>query len=159
MCWNSSALHLQTSFPLEVLISIRPCEKYYNLLVHFPVEGHVGAFILSPLRKKYLLNSWTINFFKFSYFDLKKIYMDCFFLSFQWIRNCYCFMFWDFGHEACGIIAPWPGIELEGEHLITGPTGQSRNFLILRWRHRTSCEMDTESLVSYPAYQRIITLL
>ena len=39
-------------------------------------------------------------------------------------------MFWFFGHEACGILAPWPGIEpappaLEGEVLTTGPPGKS----------------------------------
>ena len=37
-------------------------------------------------------------------------------------------MFWFFGHEACVILAPRPGIEpaslgLEGEHLTTGPQG------------------------------------
>ena len=35
-------------------------------------------------------------------------------------------MFWFFGHEACGTLAPSPGIEpaplaLEGEVLTTGP--------------------------------------
>ena len=39
-------------------------------------------------------------------------------------------MFWFFGHEACGILAPGPGIELappalEGEVLTTGPPGKS----------------------------------
>ena len=39
-------------------------------------------------------------------------------------------MFWFFGHEACGILAPWPGIEptppaLEGEVLTTGLPGKS----------------------------------
>ena len=40
------------------------------------------------------------------------------------------FMFWIFGHEACGISAPQPGIKpvlpaLEGEVLTTGPSGKS----------------------------------
>ena len=39
-------------------------------------------------------------------------------------------MFWFFGHEACGILAPRPGIKpvppaLEGEVLTTGPSGKS----------------------------------
>ena len=39
-------------------------------------------------------------------------------------------MFWFFGCEACGILAPQPGIEptppaLEGEVLTTGPPGKS----------------------------------
>ena len=41
-------------------------------------------------------------------------------------------MFWFFGHEACGIPAPRPGIEpaspaLEGEVLTTGPPGKSQD--------------------------------
>ena len=45
-------------------------------------------------------------------------------------------MFWFFGHKACGILAPEPGIEpapaLEGEFSTTGPPGKSleRYFLI-----------------------------
>ena len=39
-------------------------------------------------------------------------------------------MFWFFGREACGILAPRPGIEpappaLEGKVLTTGPPGKS----------------------------------
>ena len=39
-------------------------------------------------------------------------------------------MFWYFGREACGILAPWPGIEpappaLESKVLTTGPPGKS----------------------------------
>ena len=42
-------------------------------------------------------------------------------------------MFWYFGHEACGILAPQPGIEptppaLEGKVLTTGPPGKSLFF-------------------------------
>ena len=43
-------------------------------------------------------------------------------------------MFWFFDHEACGILAPWPGIEpaphaLEGKVLTTGPPGKSSGYL------------------------------
>ena len=46
------------------------------------------------------------------------------------ITYCFRFMFWCFGHKACGILASWSGIEptspaLEGEVLTTGPPGQS----------------------------------
>ena len=46
------------------------------------------------------------------------------------LRYCFRFMFWFFGCEACGILAPQPGIEsrppaLEGEVLTTGPPGKS----------------------------------
>ena len=46
------------------------------------------------------------------------------------LQYCFCFMFWFFGREACGILAPRPGTEpapaaLEGEVLTTGPPGKS----------------------------------
>ena len=49
------------------------------------------------------------------------------------LQYCFCFMFWFFGREACGILAPWPGFEptppaLEGEVLTTGLTGKSQLF-------------------------------
>ena len=42
-------------------------------------------------------------------------------------------MFWFFGLKACGILAPWPGIEpaspaLEDEVLTTGPSRKSHIF-------------------------------
>ena len=44
-------------------------------------------------------------------------------------------MFWCFGHEACGILAPWPGMEpappvLEGEVWTTGLPGKSRSHFL-----------------------------
>ena len=46
------------------------------------------------------------------------------------LQYCFCFMFWFFGHEACGILAPLPGIKpttpaLEGEVLTSGLPGKS----------------------------------
>ena len=45
-------------------------------------------------------------------------------------------MVWFFGHKACGILSPWPGIELappalEGKVLTTGPPGKSQGFRVL----------------------------
>ena len=55
-------------------------------------------------------------------------------------------MFWFFGHEACGILAPRPGIEpappaLEGKVLTTGPPGKSLIFLFIQniYHQITSC--------------------
>ena len=44
-------------------------------------------------------------------------------------------MIWFFVHEACGILAPQPGMEpappaLEGEVLATGPPGKSWDVLL-----------------------------
>ena len=46
------------------------------------------------------------------------------------LQYYFCFVFWFFGHEAHGILAPRPGIEptptaLEGKVLTTGPPGKS----------------------------------
>ena len=47
-------------------------------------------------------------------------------------------MFWLFGHEECGILAPRPGIKpalpaMEGEVLTAGPPGKSRKIYFLKW--------------------------
>ena len=60
---------------------------------------------------------------------------------------CFCFMFWFFGHEACGILAPQSGIEpapltLEGEVLTTGQPGKSLTF------KNKICFLCSQSLVS-----------
>ena len=53
-----------------------------------------------------------------------------FFLSLYWLcYNTASVLFWFFGQEACGILAPQPGIEpefpaLDGEVLTTGPPGK-----------------------------------
>ena len=53
------------------------------------------------------------------------------------LQYIFCFMFWFFGREACGILAPRPRIEpappaLEGEVCTTGPPGKSqREFIFI----------------------------
>ena len=64
--------------------------------------------------------------FLFIFFDVDRFLKSLLNL----LQYCFCLMFWFFGHEACGILAPWPGIEptppaLEGEVLTTGPPGES----------------------------------
>ena len=65
-------------------------------------------------------------------------------------------MFWFFGPEACGILAPRPGIKpappaLEGEVLTTGLPGKSQGQLIFKkpkmeWSpHLTTCVFSTPS--------------
>ena len=59
-------------------------------------------------------------------------------LEYNCLQYCFCFMFWFFGHEAHGILAPRPGIEpspraMEGEVLTTGPPGKSL-LLVLKLR-------------------------
>jgi len=59
------------------------------------------------------------SFFFFNVAHFESLYWICY--------NIACFVF---GHEACGVLAPWPEIEptlpaLEGEVLTTGPPGKS----------------------------------
>ena len=59
------------------------------------------------------------------------------------LQYCFCFMFWFFGREGCGILAPRQGIEpippaLKGEVLTTGPPGKSLSPSVL-----------TQALVNY----------
>ena len=47
------------------------------------------------------------------------------------LQYCFCFMFWFFGPEPCGIFAPQPGIKpkpptLKGQVLTTGQPGKSQ---------------------------------
>ena len=54
------------------------------------------------------------------------------------LQYCLCLMFWIFGHKACWILAPWPGIKLvphalEWEVLTTGPPGKSPESLYISW--------------------------
>ena len=82
------------------------------------------------------------------YWDLCLFLIDLYiFLDFFWyepflksllnlLQYCPCFMFWFFGCEACGILAPRPGIKLsppalEGKVSTTGPPGKSRFCIFL----------------------------
>ena len=51
------------------------------------------------------------------------------------LQYCFCFTFCFFGHEACGILAPQPGIERALEVLTTGPRGKSLEYRFLNIGH------------------------
>ena len=80
--------------------------------------------------------SWIIFFFKdFSWCGLLlKSLLNL-------LQYCFCFMLWFFGHKACGISAPRPGIKsappaMEGEVLTTGLPGKSLSWIFLTWEWR-----------------------
>ena len=57
------------------------------------------------------------------------------------LQYCFCSIFWFFGPEACGILAPHPGIKpappaLEGKVLPTGPPGKSQYFSFKKGREK-----------------------
>ena len=62
------------------------------------------------------------------YWKKKKFGVDILKVFVKFVTTLFLFCF--FGHDACGIPAPWPGIEpippaLEGEDLTPGPSGKS----------------------------------
>ena len=83
------------------------------------------------------------------------------FLSLYWVcyKYCFCFSFWFFGLEACGILSPWPRIQpapsaLEGEvlhHWTTREVPQSwiQNLWILlqEWRSPSRWRMVTSNTI------------
>ena len=71
--------------------------------------------------------TWPITFFLLDFLFLMR-YVSKVFVEF--LPYCFCFMFWFFGHEACVILASWPGIELtppalEGAVLTTDRQGSA----------------------------------
>ena len=59
--------------------------------------------------------------------DYFKVFIECV------TRLPLFYVFWFSGQQACGILAPWPGIvlsppALEGKILTTGPPGKSQQF-------------------------------
>ena len=72
------------------------------------------------------------------------------------LQYCLCFMFLFFGHDACGILAPWPGLKpapptLEGKVLTTGPPGKSQEyyFIYLLWSFAFFWELSVHILYTF----------
>ena len=82
--------------------------------------------------------TWISYIFVVCYFFLRSFWCRPFLKSLlNMLQCCFCFMFWFFGHKACGILAPQPGIKptppaLEGKVLTTGPPGKSLTFYSLQ---------------------------
>ena len=98
--------------------------------VHF--QHWLSTALMSYIIKCLYDRSTWKSFFFFKFFDV-----DHFLSLFNLLQYCFCFYVLFFGREACGILAPQPGIEptplaLEGEVLITGLPGKSLKVLILR---------------------------
>ena len=76
---------------------------------------------ISPVTREilYLFFKGFFFFFNVDHFRLSNL-----------LQHCFCFVFWFFGFEAWGILAPWPGIEplsaaSKGKVLTTGLSGKS----------------------------------
>ena len=122
------------------------CSTYLNTFLQAPC-AHRRVFVLyshwiSSLAcltvTKIISFSVRLKEINFSVPTYLKIHIFLPFLksSLTLLQHCACFMFWFFGHKACRILTPQPGIELspftlEGKVLTTGPPGKSlRIFLI-----------------------------
>ena len=85
------------------------------------LKGHLPKY-----RSQSILPPFFLRFFFFLMWTVFKV-----FIEFVTILLLF-FMFWVFGPEACGILAPRPGVKLtppalEGKVLTTGPPGKSLN--------------------------------
>ena len=75
------------------------------------------------------------------------------------LQYCFCFMFWFSGHEACGILAPQPGIKstspaLEGKVLTTRPLGNRRARGSTQVPRLSACpQMGYSLLQAYASHQ------
>ena len=84
-----------------------------NFIIQFPDFYLDPCFEHQPHTVSILLFSFFIKDFFFNVDRFLKSLLNL-------LLYCFCFMFWFFGHEACGILAPRPRIEptasaLEGE--------------------------------------------
>ena len=103
----------------------------YNHFQYVALYLLIIAFIWKHSISLYL-SYFKFNMFTF-YFFLRFFFVWCgpFLKSLlNLLQYCFCFMFLVFGHKACGILAPRPGIEptppaLDGEVLTTGLPGES----------------------------------
>ena len=114
------------------------CEEYLGGL-NIPKKGFdltCGINLIRLLQRRGQISARTDHLLLYSsfLFIFFKIFFFCCGPFLKFLLNlsqyCFCFMFWFFGHEACGILTPQPGIEpappaLEGKVLTTGPPGKS----------------------------------
>ena len=102
--------------------------KWTHPFHHHPDQNKTLSALLKP-------SSYTLSYPE-STILLLAIIINHFFLFFFFksllnlLQCCFCFMFWFFGPKACGILAPWPGMEpsphaFEGKVPTTGLPGKS----------------------------------
>ena len=137
-CWSLDSQGQKWLNPQEVLyiFSGIKCNwlmgiHKYNHFQYVALYLLIIAFIWKHSISLYL-SYFKFNMFTF-YFFLRFFFVWCgpFLKSLlNLLQYCFCFMFLVFGHKACGILAPRPGIEptppaLDGEVLTTGLPGES----------------------------------
>ena len=77
---------------------------YVPVCIYMPYMPFFWEWKVSMYRYRRLsMICWSFFFFNVDHF-LKSLL--------KLLQYCFCFTFWFFGHKACGIPAPWPGIEL-----------------------------------------------
>ena len=112
---------------------VHPCCCKWHCLILFndQVIFHCISISLSiSLPIYHIFCLWWMS--KFFVFFLRYFDVDHVFKVLSLLQHCFCFMFWLFGPEAYGVLAPRPGIRsappvLEGDVLGTGLPGKSLN--------------------------------
>ena len=83
----------------------------------FPVSQinpnpHLRLTITLPCSKAHLRHGGSLCFQSALFFFLRFFWCGPFLKSLlNLLQYCFCFMLWFFGHKACGILAPRPGIK------------------------------------------------
>ena len=118
----------------RIFLSIHPIYTSLHLLI---LNSQPSPLLYpTPLATTHLFFMSLVLFLFHSWVHLCHIlevwcgpFLQC---SLNLLQHCLCFTFLFFGHEACGILAPQPGIKsaslaLEREVLTTGPPGKSHH--------------------------------
>jgi len=106
---------------------------HVSILLRFP--SHPGC--RTMLSRVPLLYSRILLVIHFNYSRVYMTWCGPFFKYWMCYSITFCsFMFWCFGHEACGILAPWSEVRpeppaLQGKVLMPGPSGKLPSRLIL----------------------------
>ena len=95
------------------------------------------SLLLMPASTFFLLSfSFTLLFYLSLSFFFFFWMWTIFKVLIEFVTILFLFYIWFFGHEACGLLVPWPGIKpahpaLEGEILTTGLQGHPSTSLFL----------------------------
>ena len=112
--------------------------KWQSALVFLPgkIRGQRSLVGYSPWGSQWVRHGWAHTHLTLRHFASQSFFL--FFLLFllsllTLLQYCFCFMFWFFGQEACGILVllqPWiqpAASAFKGEVLTTGPPGKSHH--------------------------------
>ena len=115
---------------VHIFLNFGGCISFWISVFVFFSNTYAGVELLGHMVVLFLVFQFDIfinNFFIIVFKDF--FWCGPFLMSLlNLLQYCFCSMFWFSGREACGILAPWPGIKaihpaLEGKVLTSGLPG------------------------------------